>query len=125
LKLSGTHQLLIYADDVNILGRSICTIEKKNTEALVITRKEIGLEVSVDNTKYMAMPRDQNAGQSRSIRIDNSSIGSVEEFIYLGTTLTDQNSIQEEIKSRLKLGNACCHSVQNLVFQFGVQKFKY
>ena len=62
MKLSGTHQLLIYADDVNILGRSICTIEKKNTEALVITRKEIGLEVSVDNTKYMAMPRDQNAG---------------------------------------------------------------
>jgi len=39
----------------------------------------------------------------------------VEEFIYLGTTLTNQNSIQEEIKSRLKLGNACCYSVQNLL----------
>ena len=46
---------------------------------------------------------------------DNSSIERVEEFKYLGTTLTVQNSIQEEIKSRLKLGNACYHSVQNLL----------
>jgi hypothetical protein len=44
-----------------------------------------------------------------------SSIERVEEFKYLGTTLTDQNSIQEEIKSKLKLGNACYHSVQNLL----------
>jgi hypothetical protein len=47
-----------------------------------------------------------------SVKIDNSSIERVEEFKYLGTRLTDQNSIQEEIKSRLKLGNACYHSVQ-------------
>ena len=39
----------------------------------------------------------------------------MEEFKYLGTTLKNQNSIQEEIKSRLKLGNACYHSVQNLL----------
>ena len=55
------------------------------------------------------------------MKFDNSSIERVEEFKYLGTTLTNQNSIQEEIKSRLKLGNACCHSVQN---QFAIQKFK-
>jgi len=48
------------------------------------------------------------------VNIDNTSIERVEEFRYLRTTLTDQNSIQEEIKSRLKLGNACYHSVQNL-----------
>jgi len=40
----------------------------------------------------------------------------VKEFKYLGTNLTNQNSIQEEIKSRLKSGNACYHSVQNLLF---------
>ena len=45
----------------------------------------------------------------------NTSIERVEEFKYLGTTIADQNSIQEEIKSRLKLGNACYHSVQNLL----------
>jgi len=39
----------------------------------------------------------------------------VEQFKYLGTTLTNQNSMQEEIKSRLKSGNACYHSVQNLL----------
>jgi len=49
------------------------------------------------------------------MKIDNSSFERVEEFKYLGTTLTDQNSIQEEIKSRLKLGNAFCYSVQNLL----------
>ena len=49
------------------------------------------------------------------MNVDNSSIERVEEFKYLGRTLTNQNSIEEEIKSRLKLGNACYHSVQNLL----------
>ena len=58
------------------------------------------------------------------MKIDNSSIERVEEFKYLGTTLTNQNSIQEEIKSRLKLGNSCYYLVQNHVIQVAVQKFK-
>jgi len=57
LKLNGTHQLLAYADDVNILGGSVHTV-KENAEALVVT----GLEVNADKTKYMIMSRDQNAG---------------------------------------------------------------
>ena len=48
-------------------------------------------------------------------RLITSSFEKVEEFKYFGTTLTNQNSIQEEIKSRLKPGNACCHFVQNLL----------
>ena len=55
------------------------------------------------------------AGLSHTMTVDNSSIERVEEFKYLGTTLTNQNYFQEEIKSRLKLGNACYHSVQNLL----------
>ena len=71
------------------------------------------------------MSRDQNAGQIHSVRIDNSTFEKVEEFKYLGTTLTNQNSIGEEIKSSLKSGNACYHSVQNLLsFQVAIQKFK-
>jgi len=54
LKLNGTHQFLVYADDVNILGGSIHTI-KKNKEALVIAIKETGLKVNADKTKYLVM----------------------------------------------------------------------
>jgi len=64
--------------------------------------------------KYMAMSRDQNAGRSDSIKIDSSYLEIVKEFKYLKTTLTHQNSIEEEIKSRLKSGNACYHLVQTL-----------
>ena len=59
--------------------------------------------------------RDQNAGRNHSVRIDNSTFERVEDFKYLGTNLTNQNSIPEEIKSRLRSGNACYHSVQNLL----------
>jgi len=74
----------------------------------------IGLEVSADKTKYVVMSRDQNAGQNHSVEIDNT-LERVEEFKYLGTTLKNQNSIPEEIKSRLRTGSACYHSVQNLL----------
>ena len=60
---------------------------------------------------YMVMSRDQTAGRSHSMKIVSSSFERVEQFKYLGTTLTNQNSVQEEIKSRLKSGNACYHSV--------------
>ena len=52
--LNGTHQLLAYADDVNILGGSVHTV-KKNAEALVAATKEIGLEVNTHKTKYMTV----------------------------------------------------------------------
>ena len=113
MKLNCTHQLLAYADDVNTLGGSIHTV-KENAEALVVATKEIGLEVNADKTKYMVMSREQTAGLSHTMKGDNSSIERVEEFKYLGMTLTNQNSIQEEIKSTLKLGNACYHLVFNL-----------
>jgi hypothetical protein len=58
------------------------------------------------------------------MKIDNSSIERVEELKYLGTTLTNQNSIEVEIKRRLKLGNACYYSVQNLLSSRLTQKFK-
>ena len=63
----------------------------------------------------VVMGRDQNAGRSHSIKTDNSSFERVEQFKYLGTTLTYQNSIKEEINSRLKSGNVCYSSVQNIL----------
>jgi hypothetical protein len=87
LKLNRTHQLLVYADDVNILGGSIHTI-RKNKEALLIASKEKGLEVNAKKTKYMVMSGDQNAGQNGIIQTGNKSFETMEQFKYLGTTLT-------------------------------------
>ena len=114
MKLNGTHQLLAYADDVNILGGSIYTL-KENAESLVAAARKIGLEVIADKTKYMVMSRDQNAGRNHNVRTDSSTFERAEEFKYLGRTLTNQASIPEETKSRLKPGNACYLSVQNLL----------
>jgi hypothetical protein len=66
-----------------------------------------------EKTKYMVMFEDQNAGQNGNIQISNKPFETVEQFKYLGT-LRNKNSIHEEIKSRLKSGNAYYHSVQNL-----------
>jgi hypothetical protein len=68
------------------------------------------------------MSRDQNAGRNHNIRIDNSSFERVEEFRYLGTNLTNQNSIQEEVKSRFKSGNAL--GAEFFVFQCAIEKLK-
>jgi hypothetical protein len=67
--------------------------------------------------------RDENAGQNHNIKINNISLETVELFGYFGTTLTNRNSIHEEIKSRVKSGNACYQSVKNL-FQAAIQKYK-
>jgi hypothetical protein len=107
LKLCGTCQLLVHADNVNLLQDNIDTT-KKNTETLIDSSKEVGLEVYAERTKYMLLSCHQNAGQNHDIKTANR-------FIYLGMTVTNQNLIQEEIKRRLNLCNACYHSVQNLL----------
>jgi hypothetical protein len=64
LKLKGTHQLLFYVDDVNLLGGNIrVDTTKKNTETLIDANTEVGLEVNAEETKYMLLPRYQNAGK--------------------------------------------------------------
>ena len=100
--------------------KSIHTV-RKNAEALAVASKETGLEVNAEETKYMVMSRDQNAARSHNIKNDYSSNERVEEFKYLGTTLTYQNS-SHEIKSRLTSGNACYHLEQNLLSSIGLSK---
>jgi len=89
--LNGTQQLLVYADD-HILRGSV-HIVKENAEALIMASREGGLEVNADKTKYIVVSRDKNGGRSRSRKIDNSFYERVGEVRYLGTTLTNQNSI--------------------------------
>jgi hypothetical protein len=115
LKLNGIHQVLVQADDLNsrILEGNVHMIEQ-NTEYLVFASTGIGLTVNAEKTQNMVTSRDQSAGRSHSIETDYIPFETVEEFKYLGTTLTNQNSIHEEIMSRLKSGNACYLSVQNI-----------
>jgi hypothetical protein len=80
LILNGTHQLLAYADDVNIVGENIDTIQR-NTKALLDASTEVGLEVNSEKTKYMLVSRCQKAGQRQSIKIGNMSFESVAKFI--------------------------------------------
>ena len=77
MKLNGTHQLLVYADDVNILGGSVQTITK-NKEYFVVAIKKTGLEENADKNKYIVTSQDRNVGRGHNIKIDNSSFERVE-----------------------------------------------
>jgi hypothetical protein len=112
VKLYGTHHLLAYADDINIVAENIDTIQE-NKDALVYATKEIGPEENPEKTKYMLISHYKKAGQKHSIKIAKTSFEDVVK--YFGTTLTDQNCTHKEITSRLHSGNACYHSVESLL----------
>ncbi|KAJ4435328.1 hypothetical protein ANN_17938 [Periplaneta americana] len=140
LELNGLHQLLVYADDVNMLGGNPQTME-----ILLEASKAIGLEVNPEKTKYMIMSPDQNIVQNGNIKIGDFSFEEVEKlkhlgatvtnindtreeikrriniemqvekFKYLGATVTNVNDTREEIKHRINMGNACYYSVEKLL----------
>jgi hypothetical protein len=91
LKLNGTHQLMTYADD--IIMREYMDTMKKSTGALLEASKVVGLEVNPEKTKYMLMSHSQKIGEKHSIKIVNRYFEDVAKFNYLGTTLTNQNSM--------------------------------
>jgi hypothetical protein len=87
---------------------------KENSKTLLEASRDIGLEINAEKTKYMIMSYHLNSGQNQNIRIVNESFEKVAKFRYLGMTLTNQNDIHDEIKSRLNSGNACYYSVHDL-----------
>jgi hypothetical protein len=121
LELNGKHQILVYSDGTGLLGDSVNTV-KKNIETLLESSRGIGLEINVDKTKYMITSRHPNSGQNQNIRITNESFENMAKFKYLGTTLTNQSDIHDEIKRRLNSGNVCFYSVQNLLSSLLISK---
>jgi ribosomal protein L30E len=97
-KLNGTHQRLVYADNVNVLDGRVHAV-KINTETLVVVSKESRVVVNADRTKYVVMSRDQNAGRNHNIKTDNLSLKSVEVFKYLGTNLTNQILFRKKLRA--------------------------
>jgi hypothetical protein len=88
---------------------------KENIETLTDASKAGGLEVNTEKTKYVLLSRHQNAGQNHDMKIANRCFENVAQFRCLGSIVINQNLIEEEIKRTWNSGNACYHSVQNLL----------
>jgi hypothetical protein len=98
LKLNGTHQLLVYVDDVNLLSDDIDTMKKK-PETLSNASKEFGLKVNAERTMYMLISRHRNKGQNHNMNTVCRSFQNVERLKYFGRIVTNQKLIREEIKN--------------------------
>ena len=87
LELNGKHQLLLNADDVNMLEENLQNV-RENAEIFIKTSKDIGLEINSEKTKYMITSRHQNVIQNQNMVIGSLSFENVGKCRYLGVTVT-------------------------------------
>ena len=114
LELNEKYQLLVYADDINMLKENLLSL-RENTEIFIKASKDIGLEVNSEKTKYMNTFRHQIVVLNQNIVFGNLSFENVEKFKCMGVKVTNTNDIHEEIKRRIKRGNACYYSLKKIL----------
>jgi hypothetical protein len=103
----------VFAADVNIVERKLLTL-KKNTEAILVSCKDNGIQLNAVKITFVVMSGDQNSRRSHNVKCDNVSFERVKEVKLFGTVLKYENSVQQDIKSRMKSGK---------VFYLAEQKF--
>ena len=101
--MNDTHRILAYEDDVSLIG-DVRTIER-NVDVLLNAFQGIGLAVNTGKTKYMEIGRHRGMIANEHIKIGSNSSEKVKTFKYLRSLLINHNSIQEEMKCRLKAEN--------------------
>ena len=108
--MNGTHRVLTYPDDLNLVDDDIRTVEG-NAVVLLSVHKDIGLAVNTRKTKCMEVGRHRSMMANMHITIGSNPYGKVKTFKYLDSLLTNENSIHEEINCRIKTGNSCCYLI--------------
>ncbi|GBM93960.1 hypothetical protein AVEN_106928-1 [Araneus ventricosus] len=103
-------QLLAYADDIDIIGRSERAV-KEAFRALEISATDMFSLIVRSKTKFMEVP--SSTGNYTSFRINGHTFERVSEFKYLGTIINDQNMLKAEINNRIKSANKCCFGLKN------------
>ncbi|PSN49532.1 hypothetical protein C0J52_04975 [Blattella germanica] len=114
IQLNGIHKLLVYADDIVLLGDSE-EILMDNMHILRSSTRKLGLEVNVNKTKYMVTRRNASCKANGQLMTNEGNFEEVAEFKYLGALITNRNEKQKEIKHRLNSGNACYYALQQLL----------
>ena len=113
MKVNGTHQALAYADSVNLVGFDMRTMWRK-ADVLSNTCKNIDVALNTGKTKCMEVGHHWGMMAIEHITIGSNLCEKVKTYNYLGSLLTNKNSIHEEIKCRLKTGNSCHYLVQTV-----------
>lgn len=107
-------QLVAYADDIDIVARSVRHLEEPFT-ALRMEAANLGLEVNVDKTKYMVATASTPLSTApQTIQLGETSFNMIDNFVYLGSLVNSMNIIGEEVRRRVTIGNRCYFSLKKL-----------